>query len=222
MLEALFGVLIGALLVIRVEEFRKPSLKLRLVATIDGEYPANRPAKRSRLTHLQVFNEVLPKWARWMSRNAALQCRGTVTFHHMDGQDVFGRAMPVKWVRTVEALPMEIRSPNGENVIGYLVDPLRIMSESRTDIAPGEATEFTVAVRFDDDDDCYGWNLESYQSNPPWRNPRWKLPRGRYLIRAEIFSGDQSCSEVFRLVNDVPTDAFRLEPAMPGDASKLR
>ncbi len=222
MLEALFGVLVGALIVVRVEEFRKPSLKFRLVPTTDGQYPPNRPAKRSRLAHLQVLNMVLPKWARWMARNAALQCRGTVSFHHMDGQNVFGRAMPVKWVRTVEALPMEIRGPDGESVIGYLFDPLRITSESRTDIAPGEATEFTVAVRFDDDEDCYGWNLESYQSNPPWRNPRWKLPHGRYLIRAEIFSGDQSCSEVYRLVNDVPTDAFRIEPAIPGDASKLR
>jgi hypothetical protein len=140
----------------------------------------------------------------------------------MDGQDIFGRSMAVKWVRTPEALPMEIRSPDGKQTIGFLVDPLRIMSESRVDIAPGEAAAFDTVVRYDNESECYGWNLESYQSDPPWRNPKWKLPFGRYLLRVEIFSGDQSCSGVYRLINDVPTDAFRLEPAQPGDEAKIR
>lgn len=216
MLEALFGVLVGALLVIRVEEFRKPRLKLQLVPPYAAKYPDRRPAKQSHVIHLRAFNEVLPWWGKWMSRNAAVQCRGDISFHHMDGQNIFGRAMSVKWLRTAEALPMEIRSPEGE-LSGFLVDPLRIMSESRVDIAPGETAEFDVVVRFDEDSECYGWNLESYQSEPPWRNPKWKLSAGRYLLRVQIFSGDQSCSGQFRLINDVPADAFRLEPALPGD-----
>jgi hypothetical protein len=100
---------------------------------------------------------------------------------------------------------------------GYLVDPLRIMAESRVDIAPGEAAELDVVVRFDGERECYGWNLESYQSEPPWRNPKWMLPGGRYLLSVQVFSGDQGCSGLFRLINDVPVDAFRLELAMPGD-----
>ena len=112
---------------------------------------------------------------------------------------------------------MEIRSPDGASTIGFLVDPIRIMSESRVDIAPGESADLDVVVRYDDDTDCFGWNLESYHSTPPWRNPRWRLPAGRYLLKAEIFSGDQGCSAVYRLINDVPSDAFRLEPALAGD-----
>lgn len=214
-LSSLFGVLLGALIVILVEQLRKPSLKLRLLPTQDAVYPEGRPAKRSRYIHLEAVNELLPRWARWMSRSAALGCRGTISFHHMDGQNIFGRSMSVKWVRTPEALPMPIYLNDGKS--GYLVDPIRIMAESRDDIAPGEAAEFDVVVRFDGEPDCYGWNMESYKSEPLWRNPKWKLLAGRYLLRVEVFSGDQSCSGLFRLINDVPDDAFRLEPALPGD-----
>lgn len=91
------------------------------------------------------------------------------------------------------------------------------MREPRVDIAPGEASELDVAVRFDNESECYGWNMDSYKSNPPWRNQAWRLPAGRYLIRAQVFSGDQSCTELFRLINDVPADAFRLEPAAATD-----
>ena len=48
-------------------------------------------------------------------------------------------------------------------------------------------------------------------------NPMWKLPAGRYLIRVDVFSGDQCCIGLFRLINDVPTDAFRLEAAQRGN-----
>lgn len=215
MLQSLLGVLLGALLVIQIEKLRKPSLTLRVLPTYDGDYGEGKPARRSKLIKVNVVNEVLPRWARWMSRSAALQCRGAMTFYHMDGQNVFGRSMAAKWERTTEALPMEIRSPDFKAVAGYLVDPERIMNESRQDIAPGEAATLDVVARFDNDEECYGWSMDSYRKG--WRNPDWKLGRGRYLLKVEIFSGDQSCSSLFRLINDVPTDAFRLEPAMAGD-----
>src|SRR6266571_6772200 len=135
MLQSLLGVLLGALMVIQVERLRKPSLKLRLLPTYAAEYPDGRPAKRSRIIKIEAMNEMLPRWASWMSRSAALQCRGTISFHHMDGQNIFGRSMSVKWVRTPEALPMEIRSADGSTTAGYLVDPQRIMAESREDMA---------------------------------------------------------------------------------------
>lgn len=215
-LLAVFGVVVGALIVIGVESLRRPRLKLRIVSPGSGVYPASSPARQGRFLHLHTVNAELPRWARWMSRNAALACRGEITFHHLDGQNIFGRAMPVKWVRTAEALPMEIRSPDGKDVVGYLIDPLRIMRESRDDVAPGEEAAFDTVVRFDNEAACYGWNMDSYRS--AWRNPQWKLPAGRYLIKVQIFSGDQRCTGLFRLINDAPPDAFRLEPALPDDS----
>jgi len=215
-LEAMLGMLVGAFLIIRVEELRKPRLALRMIAPHSADYPEGRPAKQGHVVTLEAVNEVLPRWARWMSRNAAQQCRALVTFHHMDGQNIFGRSMPVKWVRTPEALPMPIHLPDGQ-LFGLLVDPERIMREPRVDIAPGEASELDVAVRFDNESECYGWNMDSYKSTPPWRNPTWRLAAGRYLVRVQVFSGDQSCTGLFRLINDVPADAFRLAPALTTD-----
>jgi hypothetical protein len=217
MLQSLLGFVLGATTVILVEWLRKPSLKIRLIPTEQHPYPPGGPATMGTVVKAAVSNEMLPRWARWMSRSAAIQCRGNISFHHMDGQNIFGRSMPVKWLRTPEALPMQILSADGSNRVGFLVDPVRIMSESRDDIAPGESALLDVVVRFDADSDCYGWNLDAYKSTPRWRNPDWKLPAGRYLIRVEIFSGDQSCSEIFRLLNEGPLDAFRLAPTLRGD-----
>ena len=77
-----------------------------------------------------------------------------------------------------------------------------------------------VAVRFDNEADCYGWNNDSYLYN--WRNPNWKLPRERYLAKVTITSSGQKCIGVFRLVNDVEQLAdFRLDPARAGDQEKV-
>jgi hypothetical protein len=81
------------------------------------------------------------------------------------------------------------------------------------DVYPGEFEILDVAVRLDDEEDCYGWKNESYFCIPPWRNPNWKLPRGRYLVSVEIASSGQKCVGLFRLINDVPGTDFRLEPS---------
>lgn len=214
MLEAVLGMLVGAFLIVRVEELRKPVLKLRLLPSHTAPYPEGRPAKVGYVVTLAVSNEVLPWWGRWMSRSAAEQCRADISFHHMDGQDVFGRSMVAKWVRTPEATPLPIHRPHGE-LLGVLVDSERIFREPRIDIAPGESSNLDVAVRFDDESECYGWNMDSYRFG--WRNPNWRLDPGRYLVCVRVFSGDQSCTGLFRLLNDVPTNAFRLEPAIASD-----
>ena len=83
------------------------------------------------------------------------------------------------------------------------------------DVYPGEAELFDVAVRFRNEDDCYGWNNESYIHN--WRAPDWRLPPGRYLIRVVITTAGQTCEGLFRLINDVPLGDFRLTAALPED-----
>lgn len=79
---------------------------------------------------------------------------------------------------------------------------------------------YCKAVRFDDEQDCYGWNNEGYSHN--WRNQDYKLPKGRYLVEVVISSSGQECSGIYRIVNDVDnrTD-FRMEAALPEDRNKL-
>jgi hypothetical protein len=102
-----------------------------------------------------------------------------------------------------------------------IIDPIRLITESRIDVYPGESQLLDVAARFDDDEDCYGWNNEAYFSNPLWRNPAWRLPRGRYLARVEVTSSGQKCIGLFRLINDVARRDFRLEPASLDDKQQF-
>ena len=103
------------------------------------------------------------------------------------------------------------------NQQGMLWDIGRLSAPQRMDIPVGTAEPVDVAGKFDDDDDCYGWNNETYFSNPHWRNPAWRLPHGRYLVHVVVRSQGETAEGTFRLANDVPRGDFRLEPAMPGD-----
>src|SRR5258708_25788793 len=103
MIEVLAGAVIAIAVTILVENWRRRELRLLLIPTpTPAQYPDGRPARSGRYVGLNLHNAQLPWIARWMSRDAALQCHGSITFHHLDGQDVFGRAMPIRWAQAPE------------------------------------------------------------------------------------------------------------------------
>lgn len=211
--EVVLGAIIAILITIWVENLRRPKLELRIARPTDVRYQG-RPATQARFLGLELVNRSLPRWARWMSRDAAIQCHGTITFHHLDGQNVFGRAMPIRWSGSPEPVPMRLVIDDKHILIA---DPARLTLTSRIDVYPGEAERLDVAGRFDNEAECYGWSNESYFSDPVWRNPDWRLPSGRYLVKVTVISAGQICTGVFRLINDVAQQDFRVEPALPGD-----
>jgi hypothetical protein len=155
-----------------------------------------------------------------MQRAAAIQCRGEITFHHLDdGQDIFCRAMDVRWANSPEPIASQILSLDNK-VQFHIRDFARTAAESRIDVYPGEEELLDVAVRFDGEVDCYGWNNDSYGHG--WRNPEWKLPHQRFLVKVVINFSGQKCTGIFRLVNDVDslTD-FRLLPASADDCARV-
>lgn len=217
-LGAIIGAVIAALVTITVEYLRKPSLDISLADPGIDNYD-NRPARLKKALRLKLGNRSLPWWAKWMSRNPALQCSGYISFYHLDGQNVFGRSMIIRWPESPEPIPLLFEFDGKQ---ASIIDPSRITLEQRKDVFPGEAELIDVACRFDEDDDCYGWNNESYFSNPPWRNPSWQLPKNRYIINVTIVTSGEKLSRIFRLINDVGIKDFRLENALPEDFSKLK
>jgi len=99
----------------------------------------------------------------------------------------------------------------------FIADPARFTLTPRIDVYPGEAERLDVASRFDNEDECYGWSNESYFSNPVWRNPDWKLPSDRYLVKVTVISAGDKCTGIFRLISDVAQQDFRVEPSLPSD-----
>ncbi|MGA3164587.1 MAG: hypothetical protein ABSF14_00570 [Terriglobia bacterium] len=214
------GGIITILTAVVVETLRTPSLEFSIeIPPLDAIFHPDRPAKDGRYLRLKLFNKPLPNWLRWLQRATALQCRGKITFHHLDGQDVFGRAMAVRWSGTPEPVPIQAITADGVQI--QIFDPMRLTTESRIDVYPAESQLLDVAARFDDDADCYGWNNEAYSSHPVWRNPAWRLERGRYLVRVEVTSSGQKSVGFFRLINDVARSDFRLEPATLDDSQHL-
>jgi hypothetical protein len=98
---------------------------------------------------------------------------------------------------------------------------LRLTIKSRIDVYPGESEPLDVAVRLDDDVQCFGWNNESYFRDD-WRNRDWELPPGRYLVKAMVVSSAQKCFGIFCLINDGHRDTFRLEPPTPEQAAAVK
>lgn len=214
-LGVVLGAVVAILITIGIENLRKPRLVIELIPPTDKEYEKS-PARNVRFLYLRVSNKPLPRWARWMSRDAATHCHGTITFHHIDdGQNVFGRAMQVRWSGSPEPTPTHVVVGDQTYLIFY---PSNLAFISRMDIYPGESESIDTVAKFDDENECYGWNNENYFTDPVWRNPNWKLASGRYLIKVTITTSGEKISNVFRLINDVPRSDSRLEQKMQNDS----
>ena len=208
-LEIIAGAFIGSILSTVItayfERLRRPSLSLKIVKVPSVEYTDTnppKPARRAQFLYVALVNNDLKKIGKWFStRETASRCQGLITFHRLDGTNLFGRDMVLRWKNTNEP-------------IGVDVDKYEHIT--RVDVSPGEEEPFNIAVRFDDEEDCYGWSNRSYFM-PFWRPPDWKLPNGRYLVRVRVISSGNQCEGLFRLINDVPMKDFRLESALPGD-----
>jgi hypothetical protein len=223
---ALLGAFIGAgiggiisiLITIWVEWLRKPRLEFAISANLDLDLGSKSPAQQGQFPLLVLHNKSLPKLLRWLQRNAAMQCRGLISFYHLDGQKIFAHPMLMRWSASPEPLPMQGFLYDGAKVKKMeIFDLSKYSLEEYTDVYPGESPTIDIAAKFDDDKECFGWNNEAYFSKPKWRNPSYKLDEGVYLIKVEVISSGEKCMKLFRLINEGTRKDFRIEPAQKKD-----
>ncbi len=217
----ILGGIITIIIAIFVENTRRPRLELKIIEPRDETYPhrQDRPARRAKYLLVGTENKSLRPREKWMSRNAAFQCHGTISFHHLDGQNIFGRAMDIRWSSAPEPVPNQIIDSNGHHLTFF--DHYRFQHSQRVDIYPGDMDDFAIVARFDEEEECWGFNNESYFCKNTWRNDKWKLEKARYLIKASVYSSGKKVSEVFRLINDVSIEAYRLLPATDEDKERI-
>ena len=225
--EVIFGAVLSIIITIWIEYLRKPKLRFRETNTNDIDYShlvEKRPAKKARFLNLTIENSPLALLVRWLSRTAALQCHAAISFYHLDGQDVFARVMTGRWSGTVEPTPTIQILGDGNHVESIVISgnaTVASTSTTRMDIYPGERASLDIAVRFDDDSECFGWNDEGYFSEPLWRNPKWRLLPGRYIVKVELTSAGDKATSYYRLINDTDMSSFRLEQARADDIKKI-
>jgi hypothetical protein len=156
---------------------------------------------------VKLINRTLPNWAAWMLRVPALQCRAAITFHNIDDEtDIFGRTMEGRWTNIPEPIPIGFVTDSNNRRVALI--PAEYHG---VDVYPGDSEYLDIAMRADGDEECYGWSNESYFCTPLWRNPKWKLDRGRYLVKVIVTSSGQKIARWFRIENNADRSAFRLE-----------
>ena len=214
------GTITGAVTAISIETLKNHNVEIEITAPDVATYPnkpartaseyaalQDFPAKKAVYLCLKATNYPPPRWARWITRNVAVQCRGEISFLYESGLPVFNRPMPIRWVDSPEPLPMHLIIDNKRIPI---YDPnIHIIPDS-IDIYPDRARKFNIAAKFDDEEVCYGWNNENYSSIPEWRNPSWKIPKGRYYVVVDINICGSKVSRVFALFNESEGENFRL------------
>lgn len=221
-LEILLGAILSIIITIIIEVQRKPKLNLHIPKPVDRDYVGH-PAQHARFLGVIIENRPLARGFRWLSRNAALQTQALITFFHLDGQPVFSGPMIARWSGSPEPVsPISIAAERVEIKQITIAYDISTTPHTRKDIFTGSGEKVDIAARFDQDVDCFGWNNEAYFSKPLWRNPKWRLVPGRYLVKVEALSSGEKTMGLYRLCNDVSINDFRLEPALKTDYDLLK
>lgn len=211
-LAVLTGVISSLAVVIFVEWQRQPRLTVSIPAPSDQNYQGlPTPAQVMLCLRIRIRNRELPILLRWLRREPAENCIGSIQFLHLDGTKYFPDSTPARWAGSPEATPLAGTLRTGGIPVGEieLWDSVRMSIISKMDIPVGEQEDLDVAVRCDDDLDCYGFNNESYRAG--WRNQRWMLPQGRYRVEVIVRSAGKKIRKNLLLFNDPRRDQFRLE-----------
>jgi hypothetical protein len=172
---------------------------MQAVHSVSGPYTAVR---------LLISNKA--RW--WTLRAPAVRCRGSVTFYNDRAYDVFGKPMKGRWSNSPQPAPETFAMADGRRFVQLPID--RYDREARKDIYPGkdENEPLDIAVRWPSDTECYGWCNEAYLVQNG-KNESWRLDQGVYVIMVIINISGRDDKFYFRLHNDGPATAFRLEKA---------
>lgn len=183
MLWAIFSGFVGAVLAIIfaivVESQKKPRIAICSPSIVEGIYSDGTKSKTARLT---VTNKMLPRFWRWTHRQAAVNAYGYIDFYDEQNKIFVRKGMPIKW----------FYEPGVERLAGDHILIRRFRDVSFLDVHPGEKQPIDVVSKYDADNVIYGWTYENYFSHPQWRNPKWKINEGEYVVGVEIrYSGDK-------------------------------
>ncbi len=214
MLSAFLGALLSLFASLLIENLRKPKLSFQIEdPPLDRKYPRH-PAKSARFLRVLFVNKPL----RLFNRNSAFQCHGHVQIHHFeDGAPLFDKPMPLRWAGAGDPVTPQI-APDGKVV--EMLDPIKYQESFWRNCHPSVPETIDVVARFDNDKECYGWTTENYLYQ--WRNPSWKIPKGRYLVVITVETSGEKVKGVFELENSVGKKDFRLMRATTSDKKKLR
>src|SRR5580704_138438 len=184
-----FGAVAAIAVIIWLERLRSP--RLTLADPVPNpphqvDIPPRGPFQNDwRSLRVVVNNELLRPWANWwLVRLPAQQCRADITFlRSTDASPIFQQPMTGRWASGApEPRVAHVQTASGQTV-PVLLNPQEL--KPALDLYPGDSLILDVAIRVDGENDCYGWNDETYYYSN-WRNPNRQLPKGLYLVEVTV------------------------------------
>jgi len=194
---SILGAFIGAFLAIWRENLAKPNLVIKPGSFGDGSY--QHIGRSSRFIHLKVINK---EWPRWWQRffyglRSAHSCKAKLDFiDPITKSTIF--SIQGRWNSTPEPL-IPITSPN----VG-IFDPARAMHGEIETILPNEEKEITIALKFEGDDEFFGFNNWSYLFSN-WRNPKWVIEKASVLLKITLWWDSGRMEKCFVISNEQKT-----------------
>lgn len=211
MWEVIIGAIISILITIFIAYLQKPKLMFGKIYNKTFHYTTDTPAKIARHITIEIINQALPPWLRWLQRSTASMVRAEIEFYNKNGKPLFPKSMTARWAGSDQPVTSRIFIEDHQ---GYIVDYAKLKSIDYYIIYPGKNEEIDIAARFDQDLDYYGWNNDNYFCNPMWRNTERKIPTGDYYINITLFHAGEKKSKLFMFDNPVDEKNYSLKPSI--------
>jgi hypothetical protein len=198
-IEYFLTFLIGAATVMWVEWYKTPKVRIDVVPTAEF----TNKGRTRRFLQVEVINNPTCHWlAKIFNREEVSNCFATIEFQHLDGTSLFSK-IDARWSASLE-IPSVI--PQGNVPFSpNLIEPLRFR-----DIYTNRPEPLTIAIKWDNEPDCYGFNNISYFYQD-FKNPAWTIPEGNVLVRIELFVAGQIVTRTFQIHNPKEGSRFELQ-----------
>jgi hypothetical protein len=141
-----------------------------------GQHPGS-----PRHQFLQVkARQVNGRWP-FVSRRAAWNCRGIMEVFKPDGNKAISERITARWSGSLQPFRSQVVGQQ----VAQIPDESLFPFGQRFEVYSYSDEQIALAVKFEGGDDCWIFSNESYLFQ--WRNPSWRLPRGQYFIRFQLY-----------------------------------
>jgi len=162
----------------------------------------------------------MPILFRWLGRNAAMHCYGTIEFFDYENCiPVFSDPMPLRWADSKEPMTF-LQLSHGQ--LKKVFDPTKFSSAEYCNVYPGSNEPIDVVAKFDVDEECYGWSNMNYLPDKTWRNKDWELRKMKYLVHVKVYTNGESKDALYVLDNTVLRCDCKLVEASKKDKARMK
>jgi hypothetical protein len=200
----LLGILASGIAAIAYERVTRPLLEILLDngQRAQGHYPDRPPHE---FYHLNVRN--LPAVWPLPGRRPAWSCKATIEAFNTKGERTITEPVYARWTSQPEPLIPAVAGDQSVNIVDFA----RIISARKVDIHSHEEQQMSVALKYEDQAECYIFSNESYLHRA-WVNPAWRLEQGEYRLHVTVFYDRGRATRDFTLKNIGTTrDSLRFE-----------